>query len=121
MLASMRRTGTAAQGDRTAEARPQKSFDASFESLPGFKSMKTQRAFGDMLGIGNPFYRQHDARAGAETTIGNHQLLNFASYDYLGLNGHPEITEAVEKAARDWGTSVSASRITAGERPFHRV
>lgn len=120
MLASMRRTGTAAQADRGAEARPQKSFDTSFESLPGFKSLKTQRAFGDMLGIGNPFYRQHDARAGAATTIGNHRLLNFASYDYLGLNGHPEITEAVDKAAREWGTSVSASRITAGERPFHR-
>lgn len=120
MLASMRRTGTAAQVDRSAEARPQKTFDTSFESLPGFKSLKTQRAFGDMLGIGNPFYRQHDARAGAATTIGNHRLLNFASYDYLGLNGHPEINEAVEKAARDWGTSVSASRITAGERPFHR-
>jgi 7-keto-8-aminopelargonate synthetase-like enzyme len=88
--------------------------------LPGFKTLKTQRAFGDLLGVGNPFYRQHDERAGASTLIGQQRLLNFASYDYLGLNGHPEITEAVTQAARDWGTSVSASRVTAGERPFHR-
>ncbi len=45
---------------------------------------------------------------------------NFASYDYLGLNGHPEITQAVIAATAQWGTSVSASRITAGERDFHR-
>ncbi len=120
MLASMRRTGTPATADRPVETRSNRSFDTSFETLPGFKSLKTQRAFGDMLGIGNPFYRQHDARAGAGTLIGNRTLLNFASYDYLGLNGHPEINEAVAKAARDWGTSVSASRVTAGERPFHR-
>ena len=25
-------------------------------------------------------------------------VVNFASYDYLGLNGHPEITQAVKKA-----------------------
>ncbi|KAE9421951.1 hypothetical protein Angca_008702, partial [Angiostrongylus cantonensis] len=45
---------------------------------------------------------------------------NFASYDYLGLNGHPEILEAVAEATREFGTSVSASRISAGERRVHR-
>jgi 8-amino-7-oxononanoate synthase len=46
--------------------------------------------------------------------------VNFASYDYLGFNGRSEITKAVAEAAETWGTSVSASRITAGERRFHR-
>jgi 8-amino-7-oxononanoate synthase len=46
--------------------------------------------------------------------------LNFASYDYLGLNSRPEITDAVCEAVARWGTSVSASRLTAGERPAHR-
>jgi 8-amino-7-oxononanoate synthase len=59
-------------------------------------------------------------RAGAHSQIAGQKLVNFASYDYLGLNGHPEITEAVTKATAIWGTSVSASRITAGERDFHR-
>ena len=95
-------------------------YDTAFDTLPGYQMMKTQRAIGDALGLSNPFYRQHEARAGATSVIGNTPVLNFASYDYLGLNSHPEITEAVGKAARDWGTSVSASRITAGERRFHR-
>jgi len=122
MLASMRRASPAAAAPAGAKERaPARSFDTSFDTLPGFQSLKTQRAVGDMIGIDNPFYRQHEARAGATTTIDQRNLINFASYDYLGLNGHPEITEAVHRAARDWGTSVSASRITAGERPFHRA
>ena len=110
----------------SVEARPvtaalkRSGYDTTFDTLPGYQMMKTQRAIGDALGLSNPFYRQHDARAGARSMIGNSPVLNFASYDYLGLNGHAEITEAVGKAARDWGTSVSASRITAGERAFHR-
>ena len=38
------------------------------------------------FGISNPFFRVHEARAGAETLIGNRSLSNFSSYDYLGLN-----------------------------------
>ncbi|MBV8186962.1 MAG: aminotransferase class I/II-fold pyridoxal phosphate-dependent enzyme, partial [Alphaproteobacteria bacterium] len=44
----------------------------------------------------------------------------FSSYDYLGLNGHPEVTAAAKQAIDRYGTSVSASRITAGERQVHR-
>jgi len=94
--------------------------DISFKSLPGYEQFRVIRATSDLLGIANPFYRQHDVRAGAATTIAGRPAVNFASYDYLGFNGHPAITKAVAAAAEQWGTSVSASRITAGERPFHR-
>ena len=118
MLASMRRT--AAPVPERTEVLPERSWDVSFESLPGFRMMKTQRVAGEMLGLGNPFYRLHEARAGARTVIDGAERLNYASYDYLGLNGHPEISRAVAEAAANWGTSVSASRLTAGERPAHR-
>ena len=95
-------------------------YDTSFESLPAFQHLRGQRALADALGIEMPFYRAHDAKAGAGSVIDGQRVVNFASYDYLGLNGHPEITAAVAQAAADWGTSVSASRITAGERGFHR-
>jgi 8-amino-7-oxononanoate synthase len=92
----------------------------SFKDLPGYEEFRTIRATSDLLGIANPFYRMHDTRAAATGSIGGRPVVNFASYDYLGLNGHPAITKAVTAAAEQWGTSVSASRITAGERPFHR-
>ena len=116
-LSSMRRTSAPQPARAAAVATPVR--DVSFETMPAFRMLKTQRAAADMLGIGNPFYLTHEVRAGARTVIGGQAMLNFASYDYLGLNGHPEISAAVAQAAQDWGTSVSASRLTAGERPFH--
>jgi 8-amino-7-oxononanoate synthase len=79
-----------------------------------------QRSLGTALGFEDPFYRLHEGRAGPETRIGGRTFLNFSSYDYLGLNGHPEVTAAAKAAIDTYGTSPSASRLTAGDRPVHR-
>jgi 8-amino-7-oxononanoate synthase len=91
-----------------------------FSTLPGFKELQTQSTFAKMIGLENPFFRTHERRAGAETLIGNRVLSNFSSYDYLGLNGHPEVQDAARSAIGRYGTSASASRLVAGERPIHR-
>ncbi|MFN3890905.1 MAG: aminotransferase class I/II-fold pyridoxal phosphate-dependent enzyme [Beijerinckiaceae bacterium] len=92
----------------------------SFETHPLYQQMELQRSFAGLARLQNPYYRVHEARAGASTIIGGRALINFASYDYLGLNGHREVAAAVEEAVRTFGSSVSASRITAGERAIHR-
>lgn len=91
-----------------------------FDQLPEFENLRMQKSVAESFAITLPFYRLHEARAGVRTSVDGQTLLNFTSYDYLGLNGHPEITAAVAEAADRWGTSVSASRLTSGERPFHR-
>lgn len=91
-----------------------------FGALPEFEQLKIQKAAGELLGLENPFYKSHDIRASVTTIIGGESLTNFSSYDYLGLNGHPEIVKAAKDAIDDLGTSVSASRLTAGERKIHR-
>lgn len=91
-----------------------------FRTLPGYKEVQAQRSYADLLGIENPFFRLHEQRAGADTLIGNRMLSNFSSYDYLGLNGHPEVVAAAKAAIDRYGTSTSASRLVAGERPIHR-
>ncbi|MGY2051739.1 aminotransferase class I/II-fold pyridoxal phosphate-dependent enzyme [Methylobacterium sp. JK268] len=90
-----------------------------FESLPGYKELKLQRSAAELIGLGNPFFRVHDAKAGATTRIDGETLTNFSSYDYLGLNGHPEVNAAAAAALAAFGTSASASRVVAGERPGH--
>ena len=35
---------------------------------------------------------------GATTRIGGREVINFASYDYLGLNGHPAVAAAAKAA-----------------------
>jgi 8-amino-7-oxononanoate synthase len=99
---------------------PARNYDVSFETLPQYQQIKFQRDFAGMAGLDVPYYRLHAGRSAATAVIGNRELINFASYDYLGLNGHPEIVAAAEAATRAFGTSVSASRISAGERQVHR-
>ena len=78
------------------------------------------RRAGDALGIRNPYFRPHEGIAGAITTIDGKSYDNFVSYNYLGLNGDPRVSQAAKDAVDRYGTSVSASRIVSGERPIHR-
>src|SRR5271165_2672695 len=88
--------------------------------LEDFREIRLVREAAEFLGIADPFFRVHDGVAGAETTIDGKRYLNFASYNYLGLNGHPEIATAAKAAIDRWGTSVSASRPVSGERAIHQ-
>jgi 8-amino-7-oxononanoate synthase len=88
--------------------------------LDGFQEIRMIREAAEFLGIADPFFRVHEAIAGAETTIDGRSYINFASYNYVGLNGHPEIASAAKAAIDRYGTSVSASRPVSGERPIHQ-
>ena len=94
---------------------------AEFAELPVYQAMMRHRDIAETFGIANPFYRSHDGRSGATTSIAGKEYLNFASYDYCGLNQQPSVGEAAKAAIDQYGTSVSASRIVAGERPLHRA
>ena len=88
--------------------------------LEGFREIRMIREAAEFLGIPDPFFRVHEGIASAETVIGNRRYINFASYNYVGLNGHPDIADAVRAALEQYGTSVSASRPVSGERAIHR-
>jgi 8-amino-7-oxononanoate synthase len=91
-----------------------------FTTLPGYEELLLQRSIGEKLGLVNPYFRMHDGRNAAHSMMGGRDVLNFSSYDYLGLNGHPEVVEAAKAAIDQNGISCSASRHVAGERPIHR-
>ncbi|KJZ05766.1 MULTISPECIES: aminotransferase class I/II-fold pyridoxal phosphate-dependent enzyme [unclassified Halomonas] len=90
-----------------------------FRSLEGYRRIAMMRTLGDSLGITSPFFRCHQRRAGATSRLGDQDVINFANYDYLGLAGDRRVLDATHQAIEYYGTSVSASRIVAGERPFH--
>jgi len=93
---------------------------ADFTALPEYQALRVQRAMADMLKIEVPFFRPHEGRAADTTVIGGRTALNFSTYDYLGLNGDPRVVEAAKQAIDRYGTSVGASRPTAGERAIYR-
>lgn len=111
-------------GNNSSKAAPQsKTPQEEFLRLdlhPGYQRIRIIREGAAKLGVKSPFFLEHDGLASATTSIGGRLLVNFASYNYLGLCGHPSVNAAAKQAIDDFGTSVSASRIVSGERPLHR-
>lgn len=91
-----------------------------FDRFPGYQALLVPQAAARRMGIDNPFFKTHDGVAGATTQIGGRSYINFSSYNYLGLNGHPRVSRAAQEAIDRWGTSVSASRLVSGERSVQR-
>jgi len=91
-----------------------------FDRQPGYQQVQLMREGAARFGVQSPFFQVHEGNAGAHSQIDGQTVINFASYNYLGLSGHPGVTAAAQEAAARYGTSVSASRIVAGERPLHR-
>jgi 8-amino-7-oxononanoate synthase len=91
-----------------------------FDRHLGYEKMLVPKAAADRLGLANPFFKVHEGVAGATTLIEGRTLINFSSYNYLGLSGHPAINKAAKDAIDRYGTSASASRLVAGERPIQR-
>jgi len=91
-----------------------------FDRHPLYEKLLVPRAAADRLGLQNPFFIAHEGVAGAVTYIGGREYINFSSYNYLGLAGHPAVNKAAREAIDRYGTSASASRLVAGERPIQR-
>ncbi|RQH10072.1 aminotransferase class I/II-fold pyridoxal phosphate-dependent enzyme [Paraburkholderia dinghuensis] len=91
-----------------------------FESMPQYQQVRLMREMGARLRVESPFFRVHEGIAGATTRIDGREYVNFANYSYLGFAGDPVVVARTKAAVDRYGTSASASRIVAGERPVHR-
>jgi 8-amino-7-oxononanoate synthase len=91
------------------------------ESFPAMQQLLVQATAAEKFGIDNPFFRMHEAVAGNRAVIGGREYSNYSSYNYLGLCGHPRVSQAAKDAIDRYGTSASASRPVSGERPVHRA
>jgi 8-amino-7-oxononanoate synthase len=107
-------------GASTIKGRSTAQAPCQFDDHPEYKKIILPMAAARRLGVENPFFKTHDACAGATTEIAGQEYLNFSSYNYLGLCGHPLINAASKNAIDHYGTSASASRLVSGERPIQQ-
>jgi 8-amino-7-oxononanoate synthase len=114
-LALVQRLARRREGQEAQAASDQRGFGA----IQNLRDWELVREGMGALGIESPFFRAHEGRAGAHSLIGNRDVINFGSYDYLGLNGVARLHQAAAAAIARYGISASASRLVSGERPVH--
>ncbi len=90
-----------------------------FAKFPGYQKLLKRKAEAQASGIGVTFFAAHEGVNANIVSYNGREYVNFSSYNYLGLSGHPQVSEASKAAIDRYGTSVSASRIVAGEIPLH--
>ena len=86
----------------------------------GVRDLHKLRTLGKLLKVDDPYFRSADGVNSVEIEKEGKKLINFSSYNYLGLAGDPRINEAAKAAIDRYSTSVSASRLVSGERPIHQ-
>lgn len=88
--------------------------------FPEVKAIEDRLAGAATLGLENPYFLVNDGVTRDTSLIDGVPVVNFSSYNYLGLSGHPAVVAAVQDSVARYGSSCSASRVLSGEKPVHR-
>lgn len=112
-----RLAGSAAPAVAVVGPRPE---DYRVELFPEVKAIAQRLEASAALGLTNPYFLVNDGVTRDTSIIGGVPVVNFSSYNYLGMSGHPAVTAAVQNAVARYGSSVSSSRLLSGEKPVHQ-
>lgn len=90
-----------------------------FENSPEYLHfMERQKA---LVGNGdNPYFVAHESPLLDTGIVDGKEILEFGSYNYVGMSGRKEVKEAAKAAIEKYGTSASGSRLLAGEKMVHK-
>lgn len=97
------------------------------EVIPGLLESKEYAAFQEQKvvatewGTEELYFRETAGISNHRVLVEDREFVNFSSYNYLNLSGHPDVQRAAKEAIDVYGTSVSASRIASGEKLVHRA
>ncbi|OGT44579.1 MAG: 8-amino-7-oxononanoate synthase [Gammaproteobacteria bacterium RIFCSPHIGHO2_12_FULL_38_11] len=92
----------------------------SFANYPVYQDILRIRSASVKYNINDPFFRILDGVPRSTIQTDEKIFVNFASYNYLNLNGDPRVVAAAKEAIDRYGTSVSASRVMSGERSIQQ-
>ncbi len=110
--------GGAAEGAKPKERVPVRPI-VRFEDTPEYKHfLERQEALvskGD-----NPYFVTHESPLLDTGIIDGKEVLEFGSYNYVGMSGRKEVKDAAKAAIDKYGTSASGSRLLAGEKQIHK-
>ncbi|MDA1039975.1 MAG: aminotransferase class I/II-fold pyridoxal phosphate-dependent enzyme, partial [Planctomycetota bacterium] len=90
------------------------------EEFPEVRALEQNFAMVRDAGLDDPYFSVHEGLTNDRTIIGGREMVSWASYNYLGMSGDPQVTAAAKAAVDKFGTSVSASRLVSGEKTIHQ-
>ena len=97
---------------------PVDAYDIS--QFPEVRALEQNFAMVREAGLENPYFSVHEGLTNDRTVIGGREMISWATYNYLGMSGEPEVAAAAKAALDRFGTSVSASRLVSGEKTIHQ-
>ena len=91
-----------------------------FEDSPEYQHFEArQKEMMEAVHGDNPYFIRHDSTLTDVSLMEGKKVLNFASYNYVGMSGRKEVSEAAKAAIDLYGTSASGSRLIAGEKTLY--
>ncbi len=90
-----------------------------FDQFPEYREYTTMRWYYGQQKFEDNLFRQHLGTSGATVHIDGREMINFSSYNYLGLAGDPRVKEAAKRAIDNYGTSTGSGRSITGEVSLH--
>ncbi|MEA4997814.1 MAG: aminotransferase class I/II-fold pyridoxal phosphate-dependent enzyme [Candidatus Limiplasma sp.] len=92
----------------------------TFEETPEFIAFQNRMHALMSTGEDNPYFVCHESPLRDKSLMAGHEVLNFGSYNYVGMSGRPEVQAAAKAAIDQYGTSASGSRLLAGEKKLYQ-
>ncbi|UCJ13788.1 MAG: aminotransferase class I/II-fold pyridoxal phosphate-dependent enzyme [Phormidium sp. PBR-2020] len=92
----------------------------SFDSLPEYIDFKERFSVFEANNLDYPYFKAKKKSIRANIVVRGRELIDFSSFDYLGMSIDPDVCQAAKSAIGEYGTSVSASRIVSGEISLHQ-
>ena len=90
------------------------------EKFPECVGLKRNIDMLNAAGLEDPFFHVHHGVMNNTVEINGRELINYSSFNYIGMSGHPAVSTAAKDAIDRYGTSASASRLVSGENDLHR-
>jgi 8-amino-7-oxononanoate synthase/acyl carrier protein len=112
-------------GTRTADKGGRRRYETippefyRFSQMSEYLQLQRNMALLEETGLPNPYFQEHESVTRDATIINGRRLINFSSYNYLGMSGDLVVSRAAQDAIERYGTSVSASRLVSGQKPLH--
>lgn len=91
----------------------------AFEETPEYAALAARLREAEGTSF-NPYFVPHDSPLTDTSLMNGRRVINYGSYNYVCLSGHPRTVRAAQEAAERYGTSASGSRLLAGEKTLHR-